>query len=248
MVLQYEWQSFQGTLTDDNRDYCGIAERLDATLYAVIDGSTRGPHGGDLAKELACNLIDKFIALDKPATKPDVLAFLEETHKKLRFQYPADSASYFILIQTGESQVMIIYAGDCRLGRLKQDQSIDWLTTTHTLANAITDLSDEELSSHPNRHLLTRSFRPQCFIQPEYCQFSLLPNDTLVIATDGFWAELDSAMQTELLKGNYAPSEQIRDDRSYLLLQRRPLDLRIEMVNKINNQENIYIRSHLDTR
>jgi hypothetical protein len=46
--------SFQGSLTDDNRDYCGISERPDATLYTVIDGSTRGPNGGNLARELAC--------------------------------------------------------------------------------------------------------------------------------------------------------------------------------------------------
>jgi hypothetical protein len=54
MALQYEWLSFQGSLTDDNRDYCGISERPDATLYTVIDGSTRGPNGGNLARELAC--------------------------------------------------------------------------------------------------------------------------------------------------------------------------------------------------
>lgn len=245
--MQYEWQSFQGTLTDDNRDYCGIAERPDATLFAVIDGSTHGPQGGDLAKDLACHLVDKFMVLDKPVTKQNVLAILQQTHRKLRFQYPADSASYFIMVQADDDQVMVIHAGDCRLGRLlNQKQSIDWLTTVHTLANAITDLSDAELSAHPNRHLLTRSFRPRQFVHPEYCQFSLFPDDSLVIATDGFWAEMDSAMQTEFLKGNYSSLEKIRDDRSCLLLHRKLPDSTADVAKIINNQENIYIQSSID--
>jgi serine/threonine protein phosphatase PrpC len=242
MALQYEWQSFQGSFTDGNRDYCGISERPDATLYTVIDGSTRGPNGGDLARELACRLVDQFLILDKPVTEPHICNLLQKIHEDLRHTYPGDSASYIIVIQAN-NKVMTIHAGDCRLGRIGQDKSIDWLTGAHTLANAIINLSDTELAAHPNRHQLTRSFRPQRFQRPEYCQFPLVTNDTLLIATDGFWAEMDSAMQMEFLDGKFTLSEQRRDDRSCLLLRRRPSDFTTEVTNEINNQANIYIKS-----
>ena len=138
------------------------------------------------------------------------------------------------MVQADNSQVMTIHAGDCRLGRIKQDKSIDWLTRAHTLANAITDISDTELAAHPNRHQLTRSFKPQRFYQPEHREYPLVENEALLVATDGFWAEMDSAMQVEFLEGKFTPSEQRRDDRSCLLLRQKPSDSTMEVTSKIN--------------
>ena len=203
MAFCYEWHSFSGSLTDENRDYCGIAEHPDAWLVIVIDGATIGPHGGELARELAYRLVDGFLASDSPVTEQQICDLLRKAHEELRRQYPADSASYFIAVQGGQDRLMTFHAGDCRIGKVGQDNAIEWISGAHTLANATAPLSDAALSIHPGRHLLTRSFRPRQFEQPECGQCFPMTGEKLVIATDGFWAEMDVSWQAEFIESAY---------------------------------------------
>ncbi len=242
MAFEHEWHSLQGTLTRDNRDYCGIAERPDATLYVVIDGATRGPCGGDLARELACHLVDQFLEMDEPFARIQISRLLQNIHAKLCRRFPADSASFFILVQTNDRQIMTAHAGDCRLGRMRPDKSVEWLSKAHTLANAVDDLSDTALIAHPNRHCLTRSFRAGRLPNPEYGEFSFLPDDTLLIATDGFWAELNSSGQTEFLEGTFTSSEKEADDKSCLILGNRVSREAIELPDQAGKSDNLYFR------
>jgi serine/threonine protein phosphatase PrpC len=222
MAQAFHWHSYQGTLTSDNRDYCGIAEREDAKFYAVLDGATSGPDGAALAKELACYLVDGFFDERPPVTKTDICGLLAQAHEKLRCRYPSDSASYFILIQPTSGPALTLHAGDCRLGKLNQDNSVSWLNAIHCLANATAPMTDAEIAVHPNRHQLTRSFRPRKFQEPEAGEYSIGSNETFVIATDGFWAELNAAQQTQLLEGQFVSSGEDADDISVLVLKAEP--------------------------
>ena len=242
MALHYEWHSVPGSLTAENRDYCGIAERPDAWLAIVIDGSTAGPHGGELAKELASRLVEGFLASGPPVTEQQICGLMRTAHEGLRRRYPADSASYFIAVQSEQDRVMTFHAGDCRIGKVGQDNAIEWFSGVHTLANATAALSDAALSVHPGRHLLTRSFRPRKFEQPECGQCSLLPDEKLVIATDGFWAEMDAATQADFVKGNLPAAEDRVDDGSFLLLRQQP-DGSAGLTGKVHPKENTYIRA-----
>jgi serine/threonine protein phosphatase PrpC len=247
MALHYEWHSFSGSLTDDNRDCCGIAERPDAWLAIVVDGSTTGPHGGELARELACRLVDGFLASDPPVTEQQICDLLRKAHEDLRLQYPADSASYFIAVHGEQGSLMTLHAGDCRIGRVGQDNAIEWLSGVHTLANATAPVSDAALAVHPGRHLLTRSFRPRQFEQPECGQCSLMPDEELVIATDGFWAGMDAARQADFIEGKLPASDDRLDDGSCLLLRQEP-DGSAGIAGKVYSGDNIYIRSIGDVR
>ncbi|PLW81433.1 hypothetical protein CWI75_15495 [Kineobactrum sediminis] len=242
MALYYEWHSAPGSLTEENRDHCGIAERTDAWLAIVIDGSTTGPHGGELARELACRLVDGFFASGPPVTEQQICDFMRKAHEDLRRQYPADSASYFIAVQSEQNRVMTFHAGDCRIGKVTQDNAIEWLSVAHTLANATAPLSDTALSVHPGRHLLTRSFRSRHFERPECDQCSLLPGEMLVIATDGFWAEMDATKQADLIEGNLPVSVDRVDDVSFLLL-RQQSNGSAGSTGKVYSEDNIYVRT-----
>lgn len=246
MVFEYEWRSSPGTITSDNRDYCGIAERPDAPLYVVIDGATRGPSGGDLAKELARHLVDQFLEFNEPFAEIQISNLLQNIHTELRRRFPADSASLFILVQTSDGSIMTAHVGDCRLGRLKSDKSIEWLSKPHTLANAIEDLSDSALIANPSRHSLTRSFRPGRLPDPEYGRYPLKQDDTFLIATDGFWAELNSSDQAEFLEGKFASSEKGADDRSCLILGNKMSRVPTDSSGQAGEPDNIYCRPKID--
>lgn len=212
----YYWHSQQGSLTADNRDFCGIAEITGASICTLVDGSTSSPKGGELARNLVHNLLKKFMKLDSVPSSVIMLDFLKCAHVDLRRQHPADSASYIIAIQDNDRSVTTIHAGDCRLGRITQSGTIQWLTKVHTLANAIHDISDHELRSHPNRHQVSRSFRGRRFMSPECNVFDLQYSDSgLLLASDGFWANLSEDEQLKRLRGVTA-NDALLDDVSVL--------------------------------
>jgi len=220
MALECEWRSQQGTLTGDNRDCFGIAQRDGVTLYIVADGSTSSPGGGTLARKLVQQISTAFPLMEHSPSDESLIALLRQQHADLRCDHATDSASYLMAVHVTESQLLVLHAGDCRLGRVNRDQSINWLTPAHTLANAVQSLTEDELASHPDRHYLTRSFRGRHFQAPAIGRFSLYAQDHLIIATDGYWADLPPDMQNAFEAGGPLPEDYSGDDVSILVLKK----------------------------
>lgn len=198
----YYWYSKQGSLTPDNRDFCGIAEAYRTTLCILVDGATSSPKGGELARALVCHLLESFVRLVQPPSSDNMIDLLVLAHTDLRRLYPADSASYIIALGGSNHFVTTLHAGDCRLGRITRHGTIQWQTAVHSLATAIHDLKDHELSSDPNRHQLTRAFKGRRF-QPPECNISDFQDSdsSLLLASDGFWADLPEDEQLNVLRG-----------------------------------------------
>lgn len=220
MAFNAEWITHKGTITDDNRDHCAIALRGPEALYVVADGSTKGDQSGDLAKEFVRKLADRFITEPYLSTVEEVTSFFDEMSKCYRISYPAGRLSFLVLLDLGDSSIVVIHAGDCRLGRIGVDNEAKWLSRAHTLANATKEIGDEALSQHDSRHLLTRCFRPGKSCEMEIRQYSLMAIDQLVIATDGYWADLNSEQKAGFIAKKFKPSSAQRDDSSCLVLSR----------------------------
>ena len=189
------------------------------------------------------HLLKKFMKLDGVPSSVTMLDLLKCAHFDLRRQHPADSASYIIAIQDNDWSVTTLHAGDCRLGRITQSGSIQWLTKVHTLANAILDIADHELRSHPNRHQVSRSFRGRRFMCPECNVFDLQHSDRgLLLASDGFWANLSEDEQLMGLQGVTANDAVFDDDVSVLkwvhIAERESLSTGAEGLEVNSNAEN----------
>ncbi len=96
---------------------------------------------------------------------------------------------------------------------------MSWLVQPHTLANAATPMTIGNLANDVGRHRLTRSFRSREFVEPALCSI-VADNATLLVATDGFWAELDAAQQRAFIQRRMAKDTGERDDRSVLQIMR----------------------------
>ena len=212
----YRWYSSSGSDTSDNWDYCGITEGIHSNLIIVADGTTSSPNGGELAKTLICSLMAKFQKTTNPPTKTNILRWLKEIHKEIRLTYFADSASYLVAIPNPEGQLIIFHAGDCLLGRVIKDTKIQWLIEPHTLVNATKSVPHDDLAHDPDRNILTRSFRGWKFIEPEFNCIFTTPAEKIIIASDGFWADLSRQDQLALITESSEPIDP-RDDISFLL-------------------------------
>ena len=73
------------------------------------------------------------------------------------------------------------------IGKIGNDDEIHWLVSPHTLVNAISQISIEDIASDPDRVTLTRCFKGRRFNQPEFNTLNISPEETLILASDGLW-------------------------------------------------------------
>lgn len=213
MDIDFRWKSRTGARTEDNRDYAGIGIRGDEALCIVLDGSTAGRDSGALAREVAVALIDRYVASDDRIDAEGLVTQLRGLHAALATAYPQASASYMLLL-IREEYALTLHAGDCLVGRRSEDGQVDWLCRPHTLANALDDLAITAIAAEPARHRLTRSFRAREFMRPDIAMHE--SERQLIVATDGFWADLTAQEQLCFLEGPDAAGTGAGDDCSVL--------------------------------
>lgn len=221
MGIEIKWRSKPGTLTDDNRDYCGVGLRDDAALSVVLDGSTSCPTSGEFAREIARCLIDWFTAAGR-VTVEAITDRLREIHGDLSVAFRRDSASLVIALIDNAGTVQLLHVGDCLAGICEGGAAVEWSIKPHTLTNALDDLPVSDIAKSRLRNRLTRSFRSRGFMAPTVAELTLRDDQALVLATDGFWAALDAEAQARVLLDDDLPrtSGQLQDDCSALLLRR----------------------------
>src|SRR5687767_11989748 len=83
MPFDISWRTQPGSRTGDNRDCAGVGLRGDEALCIVADGSTRGRGSGELARDLARGLIDRFVAGALEPTGPGLIGGLRALHGEL---------------------------------------------------------------------------------------------------------------------------------------------------------------------
>ena len=243
MGMEINWRSKPGTLTDDNRDYCGVGLRDDAALCVVLDGSTSGPQSGEFARAIAHDLIDWFIEAGK-VSAASIVEQLRDIHGNLAPRFRGDSASFAIALIDKRGAVRLLCAGDCLVGLRDGQSGVDWQSRPHTLANAVDDLPIADIARSPIRNRLTRSFRGREFMAPDISELRLEGDQELVLATDGFWAALAPEAQAQFLAGEAMTriEEKSRDDCSTIAIRRLD-DSRCHINGR--RAENCYIVSHL---
>lgn len=239
MGMTLHWNSQKGTRTENNKDYCGIGIRNEAVMCIVLDGASAGLTSGELACRVAHDMVDWFLDAEGEITKLRIEGRMHDIHNSIARQYPFDSASYLILLIKDGKPHQISHSGDCLYGQIDQNHDIVWLTKPHTLANAINDIPIASLLSNPTRHLLTRSFRAKEFMGSEISEIDTSNSDTFLIATDGFWAELNNNQQHDFLARKNVTPQKNRDDQSCLLIHMHEGE---NIIESHESDTNIYVK------
>ncbi|WP_336814106.1 hypothetical protein [Bosea sp. MMO-172] len=240
MGFAVRWHCQQGTRTADNRDHAGIGIRGGSILAIVLDGSTSGSASGLFAREIARHVVDWFVTTPAEVTAATMTEQLRMTHVALAGDFKKASASYVLLYADAAPPAIVLHAGDCLLGHRDTDGRISWLLQPHTLANALAAIPHETLVKADARHVLTRSFRSKRFIAPDLT-LTDLKDQTLLVGTDGFWADLDLHEQNAFSEGRLPASEGERDDRALLSISRVGAGASID-VSGTHAPTSIYVR------
>jgi serine/threonine protein phosphatase PrpC len=191
--------SQQGINNASNGDYISAFEYEEGVLILLIDIATASPLDevkfvGSLNK-----LVQQSVTTETIKSSDIFLSTFEQIVAALKEVFKIGCASLITAYVSKNSTSVWGYTiGDTRIGKLGGDD-IAWLTNVHTGANPLGEFFTEEMKSAPERHLLTRSLNMQRPFNPDYYKIDLSDKQSLVIASDGFWADLSVHQQQLLL-------------------------------------------------
>ena len=223
MSTGIRWLTRNGVLTTDNRDVHACAERAEASLYLIADGSSSQSRSGELAHTLLARLQQAFLQLpatqlqDAEAATAVLVQLLSTARYELRADFRTESCSYLLLLMLPGCAITI-HEGDCCLGIRHNDGRIDWLTAPHCQANWLGSLKHAEIAAHPERHRLTRCFSARRPADPQITRWEPATHHYWLLATDGFWASLSPEQQQTFLLRDSIPPAALDDDISCLLI------------------------------
>ncbi|MEM5550438.1 hypothetical protein HJP15_01355 [Pseudoalteromonas sp. NEC-BIFX-2020_002] len=265
----------QGSEREENKDYFSIINSDFGTWVFVIDISTSSIATTNLAKRFSENFHDclqnlllnsvKHFSEKVTQAKPRFESYFEDPVKRNQIIQKAFSATKKEL-KIGVASFLSLYrnyssnkvygfsAGDCRLG-LINNKGIEWLSPVHTGANPSGNNFENSMSQAPERHILTKSLNLRRKFEPETFELDSSTDDVLVLATDGFWMELNEAQQQSFInKPNVCFTDKyLVDDTSVLLItwsaseQKIPpqfdcsLTFELQSSSKISTNDNLLV-------
>lgn len=183
-------------------------------LLAVADGMG-GYERGEVASKLAIDLVKDLFARDQPA---DVALALKQAYRRaneaIYAQSEADPESgpmgtTLVCAVIRGKYVTIANVGDSRAYLLRANQ-VTQVTQDHSLvAEQVQQgqLEEAEARTSPRRNILTQALGTRDTLDkrmPSIYELALLPEDRLLLCTDGFYDVLTTSDYLDALKGDDA--------------------------------------------
>jgi protein phosphatase len=98
-------------------------------------------------------------------------------------------------------QAVVSHVGDSRC-YLVRNGVAKQVTQDHTWVNEQRKmglLTAQEAAESDSRHVLVRSIGPEMFVSPDTTVLTLLPNDVLILCTDGLHDEMPEPLMAEIV-------------------------------------------------
>ncbi|MCO7503870.1 MULTISPECIES: protein phosphatase 2C domain-containing protein [Pseudomonas] len=218
-------RTVKGQAREDNRDALGALFDGVRGVFVIADGTSR-PGSGDLARTLTNHLINDYqnrLAQGFSDSSRESVALLlrglmQDAHASLYSNGFEGSASYLVAVVVA-GFLAVAYEGDCCAGVVMSGGTVSWLTAPHCLANWRRDRSHRQLATDSGRHHISRCFKARKQPDPEIVTRAMGKGEKLVLATDGFWADLSDMVQARLLEADWTAAPEVDDDASWIVVQ-----------------------------
>jgi protein phosphatase len=165
------------------------------TLLAVADG-VGGYAGGELASQIAVEATAQALwtamAVDTPSQR-SLYQAIEEGHRTIQqshertIQYPNMSSTLTVIHVTANGVLLVGQIGDSR-AYLFRHGKLTALTEDQTMVSHLQktgQLSEQEVATHPYRHIILQALGQDYAIQPDVRSYPFHHQDRLLLCTDG---------------------------------------------------------------
>lgn len=192
MHIEYGSRSDQGKVRTSNED--SYAASVKHKLFVVADGMG-GHAAGEVASQIATSTVEETVAVRSgPEWNPeDVLRLAAEEANSRIYQAArikrefSGMGSTLTVLLFRDNHYYIAHVGDSR-AYLLRDGALDQLTRDHSLVWHLLEsgvLRKEELSSHPQKNLITRSIGPHPSIEVDLERGDAREGDVFLLCSDG---------------------------------------------------------------
>lgn len=215
MQIEYGSRSDQGKVRTSNEDSYAVSVKH--KLFLVADGMG-GHAAGEVASQIAALTVEETVAVRSgPEWNPEDILRLaaEEANSRIyeaarvKREFSGMGSTLTVLLFR-DSHYYIAHVGDSR-AYLLRDGALDQLTRDHSLVWHLLEsgvLRKEELSSHPQKNLITRSIGPHPSIEIDLERGDAREGDVFLLCSDGLTdAVSDEYIRRILSNGSKTPQE-----------------------------------------
>lgn len=192
-VVMHSARSHIGLVRPMNQDSYAVLEDLpQKRLYLIADGMG-GPSAGEVASQIAVETVQEIIRKED-LSHPEVSLrrAIYVANQKI-FQASRANADYLGMGTTvvgalvDDDSVSVAHVGDSR-AYLWHGGSLQQVTEDHSLVAELVrrgQLTEDEASHHPQRHIVTRSLGAEEHHYPDVQTFRWVLGDVLLLCSDG---------------------------------------------------------------
>lgn len=193
------YQTDKGRLREINEDALFLDDT--AGLYLVADG-VGGHNAGELASITAVREIGTLFSQSPPTGSDDALGhyfqeLLNAVNLKIYQMALSDPetsgmATTLLLMYLKNDKAYVANVGDSRAYLIRGGE-IYQISEDHTYVQGLVKsgtLTKEEALIHPERHMITKAMGVEPQVSPDFYQFELIPEDVILLCTDGLYTEV----------------------------------------------------------
>lgn len=192
---------------DENQDSCGYKETPFGFLVVVCDGMGGGPAGANASILAVQSVIQEVDNAAQALTFGVVFknaiiatnALLRRTIKEHRELIGMGTTCVAALFST--NKVIVAHVGDSRLYHFRNGKLM-FKTADHSVVGEMVkrgEITEEEARRAENSNVITRSLGISDVVDVEMNFLDIIPNDRIVLCTDGVWGMLHERELTDLL-------------------------------------------------
>lgn len=224
-MLEFSVSTHRGRVREKNQDCYFVPSDDTVPLFAVADGMG-GHAAGEVASSLSIQAIQDQVAavrhtwkdFDRDQRKAFLdAAFLDANERILQAQTENNQlegmGTTLTVAAVLEEALLVGHVGDSQahLFRAGEHQQV---TEDHSLVMELLkngEIGQEELRTHPQRHMLTRALGTPSSLQVDYYHWPLQSDDMILLCTDGLTSMLTPEKIQEIIFGASSLEDKVQE-------------------------------------
>ncbi len=218
MHIEFGTQTHQGRVRTSNED--SYAANPKNKIFVVADGMG-GHAAGEIASQIAASTVEELVSTRRHSgndleetlrvAAQEANARIYETQR--RKPELAGMGSTLTVLSFRDKMFFVAHVGDSR-AYLLRDGILDQLTRDHSLVWHLFEsgvLRKDELSSHPQKNLITRSIGPHPQVEVDVERGEAREGDIYLLCSDGLTDVLTDEHIRKILSENGKSSQELGD-------------------------------------
>ena len=200
MIITLLFDSYTAIGTRSQNDDAYYAEKVgdNSWLFIVADGLG----GHDKGRVAANTAIDSVVRSINNCNMLDWNKIVEAANSAVRIaqkEMHSDMKTTIAIVYVDEKSTVAVHVGDTRIYAFKSGQIV-YQSRDHSvsqMAVAVGEIEPDEIRTHIDRNILTRSLGCNDIVRPDIKLFDNASYDALLLCSDGFWEYVyESEMRT----------------------------------------------------